>query len=540
MTSNSKKTRIVFIILLIAQVCLYVYTFSQKNAFLTDEFYTYGLSNSYYKPFLCSDGWHSYKNNVWLTGADFKYYLRTNKDTNFKFDSVISNLSKDTTPPLYYLALHAVSSVFTGYFSWWWSFWINIFCFIAAQILLYKIFDDPLHPSKLPLYICGFWGFTLSALYPVVYVRMYSMLDMFVFLYIYLLKRCMQKQSLVIKDFFLILSAVILGGLTHYLFFLFAFFYTGCCCVYLLLKKHFKMLALTAFSALSGVLAAFLLFPAAARNIFAPLMVWKSQETFLYKFYMIFRLAAADITGIKLPYDMPDAVTAVLIIIIAALSVFAVIKFIKNGTPYVVFVFISSAAYFVYICNKTAYEQFGIAIDRYIFVVLPLFIGCAAVFSRRLISGMPKYAKYAAAALLFISAASQNIFCFKPYAEHFNSANGSINKYVVNKNCIMIEPLEIYLPSYGKMLENARNVFVTSHNGGMFLDEKYDLAKEYEKIYSGQDCFYVAVDMLNLNEDSINYGVLPYFSGISGYTPTFCTNEKVQGSEVRLYRFDRE
>ena len=104
----------------------------------------------------------------------------------------------------------------------------------------------------------------------------------------------------------------------------------------------------------------------------------------------------------------------------------------------------------------------------------------------------------------------------------------------------MIEPLEIYLPSYGKMLENARNVFVTSHNGGMFLDEKYDLAKEYEKIYSGQDCFYVAVDMLNLNEDSINYGVLPYFSGISGYTPTFCTNEKVQGSEVRLYRFDRE
>lgn len=547
MTEQNKKHMLILLVSVILQIVLFTYNFAQKNAFLTDEFYTYGLSNSYYKPFLCSEKWHAYPNNVWLTGDEFKYYLRTNKDTAFSFGSVMYNLSQDTTPPVYYIVLHMVSSVFAGSFSWWWAFCINILCFAAAQILLYKIFALYAPGSGLPLYICGFWGFTLSALYAVVYVRMYAMLDMFVLLYIYLLARLLKKQRPSVGELLAVMLTAVFGGLTHYLFFLFAFFYTGLCCLYFIAKKRLAMLFGTSAAALAGVAAAFAAFPAAVKNIFAPAMVWKSSETFIYRFYKIFRLAVNDMLGLSLPYDMPDAaVAAVLAAVALGCAVTAAVyrgrakAALRRGLdePGAIIIFISALAYFIYVCHKTAYEQFGIAIDRYIFAVMPLFIGCAAVACRGAAKKAARYKGFIIA-LLLVSLFVQNFLCFKPYAEHFKSENGRINEWVSNENCIMIEPLEIYLPSYSEMLENADRVFVTSHNNGMFLDEKYALEKEYKKIFEGRDRFYVAVDMLNLNEDNINYGVLPYFSGISGFTPVFCTNEKVQGSEVRLYRFER-
>ena len=209
---------------------------------LHDEYYTYGIANSYYRPFLYNEdhetGTTSY--NRYATGNDFKYYMRTNENTKFSYDSVIYNSSHDTTPPVYYILLHTISSVFSDKFSWWWGFGLNAFAFVIEQFFLYALFAE-CHSKKLGIAICLFWGFTLASVYHISYVRMYSLLNAFVLMYIYFSSRYVKSGRKKYIPF--IGLSVFLGFLTHYLFICFAFFYTASQCIIQLLNKKIKKMS---------------------------------------------------------------------------------------------------------------------------------------------------------------------------------------------------------------------------------------------------------------------------------------------------------
>ena len=139
---NFSKMNIVFIaIILIQMICLVLTFVTQKTANHEDEFFSYALSNSYYRPFIYGSAHQVRDNiNVWMTGDDFKYYIETNENTRFHYDSVWSNQTADVHPPLYYAVLHTICSFFPNHFSWWWAFSINLICFAVTQFFLYKCF----------------------------------------------------------------------------------------------------------------------------------------------------------------------------------------------------------------------------------------------------------------------------------------------------------------------------------------------------------------------------------------------------------------
>lgn len=54
-----------------------------------DEYFSYGLANSQNRVYLYGSAFQVPDNyNVWMTGDDFKYYIETNEESRFSYDTV--------------------------------------------------------------------------------------------------------------------------------------------------------------------------------------------------------------------------------------------------------------------------------------------------------------------------------------------------------------------------------------------------------------------------------------------------------------------
>lgn len=96
---------------------------SQKEGYYIDELWSYGLANSCYAPFLQDqddymDHWHG--------SGFYMNYLTVDSGDAFSYVSVYDNQVHDVHPPLYYMLLHTVCSLFKGNFSKWFGLSINL------------------------------------------------------------------------------------------------------------------------------------------------------------------------------------------------------------------------------------------------------------------------------------------------------------------------------------------------------------------------------------------------------------------------------
>ena len=98
-------TLVGFAVMLAALLALMVSIGAGKDGFDIDEFFTYGLANSYQQPFL------STQTGSWISGKAFSDYL-TAKGHAHEYLNVYENQIADVHPPLYYLFMHAVCSAF--------------------------------------------------------------------------------------------------------------------------------------------------------------------------------------------------------------------------------------------------------------------------------------------------------------------------------------------------------------------------------------------------------------------------------------------
>lgn len=81
---------IIFIIVVIAQLIFLSVSFAVNNtAHHEDEYFSYGLANSQNRVYLYGSAFQVPDNyNVWMTGNDFKYYIETNEESRFSYDTV--------------------------------------------------------------------------------------------------------------------------------------------------------------------------------------------------------------------------------------------------------------------------------------------------------------------------------------------------------------------------------------------------------------------------------------------------------------------
>ena len=171
-------TLVGFAVMLAALLALMASIGARKDGFDIDEFFTYGLANSYHQPFLNTETGH------WISGKAFSDYLTASGHAH-EYLNVYENQIADVHPPLYYLFVHAVCSVFRDPpFTKWTGIGLNLFFFSLTQLglllLSARLLSDgerlTLTPSAL---LPGLlYGLSAGAASSVVFIRMYAMMTM--------------------------------------------------------------------------------------------------------------------------------------------------------------------------------------------------------------------------------------------------------------------------------------------------------------------------------------------------------------------------
>lgn len=261
---KSKKISVITLILvLIVQLFSLIVVSFEKEGFHIDETYTYILSNSYDANRISHD---EKAMTSWNDGAYFNKFVVVDENETFSYDTVKSNNGLDAHPPLYYYAIHTVSSLAPGAFSKWIGLGLNCVFFIGIQIILYLLTLAITKKNYCGVAAVALNGGLAAVMDMVLFIRMYTLLTFLSMLFVYmnyLIYRCSQKKRLYI------ITAIVsfLGIYTHYYFAFLAFFVAAAQCLWLLKKRNYKMLVLYSLLMLVSVAIVFIIYPDAISQI---------------------------------------------------------------------------------------------------------------------------------------------------------------------------------------------------------------------------------------------------------------------------------
>lgn len=270
-----KKLCMLFILLIVIVNALY--WCGAKEGYYIDELWTYGLSNSYYMPFLQQQEGYM---NEWHQPSFYMDYLSVNQDETFAYASVYSNQVSDVHPPSHYMLLHTVCSLFPEHFSKWFGLIINLFFFCLSVILLYKIsgliFGEGSYSSLIPPLL---YGFSIGAVATLIYIRMYMMLTFWTLLFTFTIFRLMRESDAKYRRSRLIgVSLSIAGGfLTQYYFVIFVFFFSLGYMAWNIITRKWRRIWEFLIAAGAGAVCSILIFPACLRHIF---MGYQGKQAF--------------------------------------------------------------------------------------------------------------------------------------------------------------------------------------------------------------------------------------------------------------------
>ncbi len=223
---NTSKNIIIGIIILI--ICGIIFSYqAQKVGFHEDEGFTIASSVNPDNGLMSA-----YKNNdvpenlnespVWKTKEYVTNYMTLTPNNYLNFASIYMNQAKDNHPPFFYLLVHFSSILFSGKFSIYTAFLVNIIAFIFSCVVLEKTLKL-MGKENLTIGTLIFYGLSMGTISMVIYQRMYMLLNLFVMLYFYYsLKIYKSNFNLDKRILFKLAIITILGFLTQYFFAVYA------------------------------------------------------------------------------------------------------------------------------------------------------------------------------------------------------------------------------------------------------------------------------------------------------------------------------
>ena len=234
------NVRVILAVLIFIQALFMIWYCNMKSGYFIDEIWSYGLSNSYYHAQIWEDG---ALDETKVDPQMYKDYLVVNEGEEYAYGSVIYNQTHDAHPPLFYIVLHTISSLFPGEFNKWFGLIPNIVYFLIAQLFLYKIGKLFTKNRYFPLMALLLFGFSIAAVNMVTYIRMYMLMTMFALVFAYFHLKVILKKQIVISDWIMLLVSVVGGMLSHYFFVIFAFPWVIFFLTWLFFRKKWKHIA---------------------------------------------------------------------------------------------------------------------------------------------------------------------------------------------------------------------------------------------------------------------------------------------------------
>ncbi|WP_295151574.1 hypothetical protein [uncultured Ruminococcus sp.] len=271
------RTHIILLLMIVLQLLYSTYMFMyRKQSCHSDEIWCYGLSNSYYKPFIyLEDGifQDEYEGGYagsditgrWVDGSVFSDYLTVQEGERFAYGSVYHNQVLDHHPPLYYSILHTICSFFPNSFSLWYTFAINLVCMAVTQIFLFRLTKLVSGRDITALTVCGLYGAGKGALSTILFLRQYCFMTMLITMFYYfsarMLKSFDKEKGFDIKRN--VPPAAVTAFLlffTNYTMCMICGAFTAFLCIYMICRKRIKQMfayGLSMTAALGAFLAAY-------------------------------------------------------------------------------------------------------------------------------------------------------------------------------------------------------------------------------------------------------------------------------------------
>lgn len=430
-----KMFALAMVLALVTGVCaLFSY---RKSGFFIDEVYTYGLSNSYYKPFVIDLADGGIVDKV-LTHADFEDYITVGDGERFAFGSVYYNQEQDVHPPLYYWLFHTVHSLFGGH-SKWIALGLDYVLYMLALLVLWKLcmllFDDR-NIAAAGTVLYGLSGIGVSTM---LMVRMYVLLTLLTVLLTYLAVKLMREQKKILYPLFAL--TLFAGLMTQYYFVFYAFFLCAVYDIRALLRRDFKDFVRFSLWAIAGVACLVLAFPACIDQLFADALVsggsaldnlkatWAYGERF-QKFWNGNQGVKLSAWGMRNSLEVSAALAVLLLpwfikrLKGKALSTDALLPVLSAGLAYAVVVVISP-----------------VPEPRYIYNIMPLFV-LPVCFVLHLISKTFEGARFerVVSFVLLLAASCWALWTVRTYPPDYlypehNDYNAAIEPYT-NDACV--------------------------------------------------------------------------------------------------------
>lgn len=258
---KENKTKVFFFLIIVAQIMLVCFTFSKKEGYFIDEVLSFSLANRE------GTGYYHLPVHVWVDNEWYLQNMTAQEGSTFDFSIAYKNQVMDVSPPLFYMLLHGVCSLFPGQLSPWMGLALNLFFYVGAVILMYYLGKKVFQDERIGLLIAGLFGITYGAINTVIFLRMYMMATFMLLFHLSVYIHYFEKEKIPSKGYILFIVSAVLGSLTQYYFLVGAVFLGIWYVVRFLFEKRYVELKKYLLSACISAEIAILIFPAMLRHI---------------------------------------------------------------------------------------------------------------------------------------------------------------------------------------------------------------------------------------------------------------------------------
>lgn len=169
-----------------------------------------------------------YEEPVWITRKQFHEYITVGERDGFNYLSVYFNVKDDNHPPLYFMLVHTMSSLFRDRISPWMGCIFNLGAVLGCCVLMFALgrllarhgFMDEKAGECWGLWAALLYGCSSGAIATALFVRMYGVMTLLcvLSLYLHLQKWLGNRDGTFTKKNKLLILVTALGFWTQYFF----------------------------------------------------------------------------------------------------------------------------------------------------------------------------------------------------------------------------------------------------------------------------------------------------------------------------------
>lgn len=253
-------------ILIIMSLCFLIISGIILNGKLNlteDEVFSYGSANHQGYPLMQIEDGVTYEKGF----TPFEDYIYVQSDSRFQYRNVWKNQSIDIHPPVYYVILHTICSIFPGTFSMWYAGVINMIFAVAIIWILYAILKEFEVDKNAAFVICAAYVLTAGIYQACTFFRMYIVAMFFCTLLCWLHIRWYRHQYIG-KECLMIYAISVAGVLTHYFVIVFVVVEAILFGIILLAEKKYRTIIKYAAAMCAAAVSSLVLYPAMLEHIF--------------------------------------------------------------------------------------------------------------------------------------------------------------------------------------------------------------------------------------------------------------------------------